>query len=194
MENTPDSKPRHGDIAETSPWVQRFATLVAPGGTVLDLASGGGRHARYFLSLGHPVVAIDRDTGPLADLKGNPQADVIQADLEVGAASTEAWGGRAFAGVVVCNYLHRPLMPYVLDAVAPGGVLIYETFANGHERYAKPRNPDYLLEPGELLSLAGARFQVIAYEHGLIEGPRVVQRIAAVNAPGDKVPHELYPR
>ena len=192
MENTLDSKSRHGIIAKVSPWVQRFAPLVAPGGTVLDLASGGGRHARYFLKLGHPVVAIDRDTVPLADLKGNPEADVIQADLEVGAASTRAWGDLAFAGVVVCNYLHRPLLPYLLDAVAPGGVIIYETFASGNERYAKPRNPDYLLEPGELLSLAGARFQVIAYEHGLIEGPRVVQRIAAVNAPGDEAPRELY--
>ncbi len=191
MENTPPSKPRHGIIAEASPWVQRFAPLVAPGGTVLDLASGGGRHARYFLALGHPVVAIDRDTVPLADLEG--QAEVIQANLEEGAASAEAWGGRAFAGVVVCNYLHRPLMPYLLDAVAPGGVLIYETFARGHERYAKPRNPDYLLEPGELLNLAGVRFQVIAYEHGLIEGPRVVQRIAAVNATRDEAPRELYP-
>ena len=191
MENTPHSKPRHGIIAEVSPWVRRFAPLVAPGGTVLDLASGGGRHARYFLSLGHPVVAIDRDTGPLADLEG--QADVIQADLEVGAASAAAWGGRTFAGVVVCNYLHRPLLPYLLDAVAPAGVLIYETFARGNERYAKPRNPDYLLEPGELLGLAGARFRVIAYEHGLIEGPRVVQRIAAVNATRNEAPRDLYP-
>ena len=190
MEN--NDKPRHGIIAEVSSWVQRFAPLVAQGGTVLDLASGGGRHARYFLALGHPVVAIDRDTVPLADLEG--QAEVIQADLEVGAASAAAWGGRTFAGVVVCNYLHRPLMPYLIDAVAPGGVLIYETFARGNERYAKPRNPDYLLEPGELLGLAGAKFQVIAYEHGLVEGPRVVQRIAAVNAPADKAPRELHPR
>ena len=148
MENT--SKPRHGTVAEVSSWVRRFASLVAPGGTVLDLASGGGRHARYFISLGHPVVAIDRDTGPLAGLEGDPLADVIRADLEKGAASAEAWGGRAFAGVVVCNYLHRPLMPYILDAVVPGGVLIYETFAKGHERHAKPRNPDHLLKPGEL--------------------------------------------
>ncbi len=191
MENTPHPKPRHGIIAEVSPWVQRFAPLVAPGGTVLDLASGGGRHARYFLGLGHPVVAIDRDTVPLADLEG--QAEVIQADLEVGAASAAAWEGRAFAGVIVCNYLHRPIMPYLLDAVSPGGVLIYETFARGNERYAKPRNPDHLLEPGELLGLAVARFQVIAYEYGLIEGPRVVQRIAAVNATRDEAPRELYP-
>ena len=88
MENT--SKPRHGTVAEVSSWVRRFASLVAPGGTVLDLASGGGRHARYFISLGHPVVAIDRDTGPLAGLEGDPLADVIRADLEKGAASAEA--------------------------------------------------------------------------------------------------------
>ena len=191
MENAPQPKPGHGIIVEASPWVRRFAPLVAPQGAVLDLASGGGRHARYFLSRGHPVVAIDRDTEPLADLQG--RAEVIQADLEDGAASATAWGGRTFAGVVVCNYLHRPLMPFLLDAVAPGGVLIYETFAKGNERYAKPRNPDFLLKPGELLALADGRFQVIAYEHGLIEGPRVVQRIAAVNAPGDEAPRELSP-
>ena len=84
-------------------------------------------------------------------------------------------------------------MPYILDAVASGGVLIYETFARGNERHAKPRNPDHLLKPGELLGIAGARFQVIAYEHGLIAGPRVIQRIAAVNGPGDEAPRELYP-
>jgi SAM-dependent methyltransferase len=191
MENAPPPKPGHGLIAEASPWVRRFAPLVAPGGVVLDLAAGGGRHARYFLSRGHPVVAIDRDTVPLADLEG--RAEVIQADLEAGAASTAAWGGRTFAGVVVCNYLHRPLMPYLLAAVAPGGVLIYETFARGNERFGKPRNPDFLLEPGELLTLADAQFHVISYEHGLIEGPRVVQRMAAVNAPRDEPPRELYP-
>ena len=84
-------------------------------------------------------------------------------------------------------------MPYLLAAVAPGGVLIYETFARGNERFGKPRNPDFLLEPGELLTLADAQFHVIAYEHGLIEGPRVVQRMAAVNAPRDEPPRELYP-
>jgi len=191
MENAPHSKPGYGLIVEASPWVRRFAPLVAPEGAVLDLASGGGRHARYFLSRGHPVVAIDRDTEPLADIEG--RAEVIQADLEAGAASSGAWGGRTFAGVVVCNYLHRPLMPFLLDAVAPGGVLIYETFARGNERYGKPRNPDYLLEAGELLALADGRLQVIAYEHGLIEGPRVVQRMAAVNTPGDETPRGLYP-
>ena len=191
MKNAPDSKPRHGNIAEISPWVRRFAPLVAPQGAVLDLASGGGRHARYFIGRGHPVVAIDRDTGPLADLEG--RAEVIQADLEAGNPSAAAWGGRTFAGVVVCNYLHRPLMPFLLDAVAPGGVMIYETFAKGNERYAKPRNPDFLLEAGELLVLANERLNVIAYEHGLIEGPRVIQRIAAVNAPGDEAPRKLPP-
>lgn len=158
-----------------SPWIVRFAGLVPPGGPVLDLACGGGRHARFFLSRGNPVTVVDRDLSGVADLDA---AERIAADLEDG--SPWPLAGRTFAGVVVTNYLHRPLFPRLIEALAPDGVLLYETFAQGQERYGRPRNPDFLLRPGELLA-ACAGLQVVAYEHGLDPGPAVRERICALN-------------
>ncbi len=202
---------RHLRVEAPSPWVCRFAHLVPEGGasrgTVLDLACGGGRHARHFLDLGRPVVALDREVGPISDLAGHPRAEIVEADLEKGAPVFEGEGplaGRVFAGIVVVNYLHRPLLPALLDALEPGGVFIYETFARGNERFTRPRNPDHLLRDGELLEVAAGRLQVIAYEKGIeTEGPLpgVVQRICAVDdrgtAPGgdgEPEPRPLRPR
>lgn len=163
-----------------SPWVRRFAGLVAAAGPVLDLACGGGRHARLFLERGHPVTALDIDLAGIADLAGRAGFQAIQADLEAGGP----WPlpGRQFAGLVVTNYLHRPLFPSILDAVAPGGALIYETFARGNERFGRPSNPAFLLRPGELLEAVRGRLEVVAYENLEISEPKpaMVQRIAAV--------------
>jgi SAM-dependent methyltransferase len=170
-----------GDPAVPAPsaWVQRFAALVAPGGTILDVACGGGRHTRLFLGRGHPVVAVDRDLGPMAELAGQPGLELIRADLQAGAP----WplGERRFAGVVVTNYLHRPLLPAIVAAVAPGGALLYETFAVGNERFGKPSNPDFLLRPNELLEAVLGRMLVVAFENLEVAEPRpsVLQRIAA---------------
>jgi SAM-dependent methyltransferase len=163
-----------------SPWIERFASLVPPGGDVLDLAAGGGRHSRLMRERGHPVVAVDRDVTALTPLAANdPGLTVIAADLE---ARDAVWptGARQFAGIVVTNYLHRPLFAPIRTALAPGGVLIYETFAMGNERFGKPSNPDFLLRPGELLALAEG-WLVIAYENLPIALPRpaLVQRIVA---------------
>jgi SAM-dependent methyltransferase len=159
--------------------VKRFADLVPDGGTVLDLACGGGRHVRFFLDRGHPVVAVDRDLSGLAGLGPSPRLERIEADLESGGPWPLA--GRHFAGTVVANYLHRPLLPAIVAAVAPGGALIYETFATGNERFGRPANPAFLLQPGELLEAVRGRLQVVAYEHLTVAEPRaaVVQRIAA---------------
>ena len=166
-----------------SPWVVRFAPLPAGGGAVLDLACGNGRHARLFRAAGHPVVALDKDIAAVRDMEADAGVEVIATDLEGGAP----WplGGRRFAGIVVVNYLHRPLFPDMLAALDDGGVLIYETFARGNERFGRPRNPDFLLAPGELLELVQGRLRVVAYEHGVVSQPRpaVVQRICAVNRP-----------
>lgn len=164
-----------------SPWITRFAHLVSESGRVLDLACGGGRHGRYFLTRGARVIFLDRDVSGVADLKDS--AEIIEADLEGGAP----WPlpGRRFDGVVVVNYLFRPLWPSLLAAVAPGGVLLYETFALGNERFGRPKNPDFLLRPGELLAAVGGELQVAAYEASLEpgpSGPRVVQRICAVRS------------
>lgn len=169
---------QHGD-AGPSEWVRRFARLV-PDGTVLDVACGTGRHSRLFLERGRSVVGIDRYNAGVIDLLGRADFELIEADLESG----EIWptGDRKFAAVIVTNYLHRPLFPALIDALAPDGCLIYETFAQGNERHGRPSNPDFLLSPGELLAEVASRLSVIAYEHGLIGHPRpaVVQRICAV--------------
>ena len=153
-----------------------WAGLVAAGAPVLDLAAGRGRHALFFAERGHKVMAVDRDVGALPD---HSNIEPLQADLEDG--SPWPLGGRRFGAVVVTNYLHRPLFPQLLDSVAPGGVLLYQTFMEGNERFGKPSNPDHLLKDGELLELLRGKFSVIAYEARLISEPAMamVQRIAA---------------
>ncbi|HKY76142.1 MAG TPA: methyltransferase domain-containing protein [Acidimicrobiia bacterium] len=165
---------------EASLWVARFADLVPAGGRVLDVACGGGRHARSFLQRGHPVTAVDRDTSGVADLSEDPNVEILEFDLEAG----KPWpfGGRAFEGVVVTNYLWRPILPDIVALVGPGGVLLYETFARGNEQFGHPRNPDFLLKPGELLDAVRGELRVAAYEDLVVEepDPKAVQRIAAV--------------
>ncbi|MDP1910790.1 MAG: class I SAM-dependent methyltransferase [Hyphomicrobium sp.] len=146
------------------------------GAAVLDIAAGKGRHTRFFAERGHPVTAIDRDVSGLAAVDN---IEIIAADLEDG--SPWPLAGRKFGAVVVTNYLHRPLFPLLLDSVEPGGVLLYETFMIGNERFGKPSRPEFLLKDGELLELVRGRFSVIAYEARMISEPKMamVQRIAA---------------
>lgn len=165
-----------------SSWVTRFAPLI-PAGRVLDLACGGGRHARLMASIGHPVVAVDRDPEAIAAVAGE-LIEARQFDLEAdGASQRKDWplSPAAYAGVVVTNYLHRPLMDALLHSLAPGGVLIYETFAQGNGQFGKPSNPAFLLAPGELLQFVSRdhRLRVIAYEDGYLNNPRpaMVQRL-----------------
>lgn len=176
----------HG-TEQASPWVARFSHLVPAGGDVLDVACGRGRHLRWFQGRGHPVTGVDRDAEALASLAG--VGETVLADIEDG---SWPFGERRFAGVVVTNYLWRPLFPRLLAAVAPGGVLLHETFAQGNETVGKPSRPDFLLAPGELLQ-AYAGLRVVAYEDGFLEGPeRFVQRIAAVRPlPGRTPPRYL---
>jgi SAM-dependent methyltransferase len=154
--------------------------LVPAGGPVLDVASGSGRHARFFLGRGHPVTAVDRDTTGLADFQGDPGVEVVECDLEDG--TPFPFPGREFAAVVVTNYLHRPILPDLVEVVAPGGALIYETYARGQERFGRPGRPEFLLKPGELLEAVRGALRVIAYEDVVLDdpGPKAVQRIAAV--------------
>ena len=182
-----------------SPWVVRWSHLAAPGATVLDVACGGGRHLQWFAQRGHAVTGVDRDT--LAAKARVPHAELLTADIEAGPwplATQEAdgLGIRQFGLVVVTNYLWRPLMPRILGSVAPGGVLIYETFASGNETVGRPSRPDFLLQPGELLR-ACADFHIVAYENGTLPSPdRFVQRIAAVrkaDVNGDEHPALGYP-
>ena len=163
-----------------SGWISRHAGLIQNlphGARVLDLACGSGRHVRWLTARGARVTAVDRDAAALATLH-DIAAEVVLADIENG-----PWPlpDRQFDAVVVTNYLWRPLMPRIVASVAPGGVLLYETFAHGNASVGKPSRPDFLLQPGELLDRVRPELRVVAYEDGFLDGPpRFVQRIAAV--------------
>lgn len=161
----------HGGEAPSA-WVVRWAPLITHG-TVLDVACGRGRHARYFLERGLSVVAIDREPQVI------PGARFLRADLEDG--SPWPLAGERFEGIVVTNYLYRPLLPTLMDSLAEGGVLIYETFMAGNERYGRPSNPAFLLRPGELLE-AFRGLRVEGFEEGPVTEPKpaVIQRLCAV--------------
>ena len=171
----------HGD-EPASAWVRRWSHLAPAGGSVLDVACGRGRHSRWFHALGHRVTALDRSAEAIAAI-GLPaeRFQTVLADIEGGPWPLD---GRQFEAVVVTNYLWRPLLPTLLASLAPGGVLIYETFAAGNETVGKPSRPDFLLQPGELLQLCQS-LRTVAYEDGFetaLAGTtaRFVQRIAAV--------------
>ncbi len=175
------AKPHLLENSDPSPWVVRWAGLIAPGGSVLDVACGSGRHLRWLAARGHRVTGVDRDAAaaePLRDI--GERAEIVIGDIENG-----AWpfAGRGFDAVIVTNYLWRPRLADIVAAVAPGGVLIYETFGLGQARFGRPSRADFLLAPGELLQ-ATAGLVAVAYEHGLLDAPpRVVQRIVARRAP-----------
>lgn len=154
----------------------QWAGLVPAGAAVLDLATGSGRNALFFAERGHPVTAVDIDLGRLPEA---PNVERLQADLENG--SPWPLGGRRFGGVTVTRYLHRPLMPDLLATIEPGGVLLYETFMDGNQRFGRPSRPEHLLKDGELLEMVRGNFSVVAYEARLISEPTMamVQRIAA---------------
>ncbi len=178
MSAPPSGKTSHAD-GSPSAWVLRFLPLVRRAGTVLDLAAGHGRHSRVLAGTGFAVTAVDRDPAALHVLRGISGVEAHEADLESG---PWPYAARRFDAIVVTNYLWRPLLPALVGALAPDGVLIYETFGIGNERFGKPSNPDFLLRPGELLDLA-LRFQlgVVAFENGLVSRPRlaIVERICA---------------
>jgi SAM-dependent methyltransferase len=179
----------HQAMDNASRWVRRFAGLIPPNSKVLDLACGGGRHARYAASLGHSVLAVDKDVSALIS---NPFQTIrcLSFDLEQSnSASHPDWplASDQFGGIIVTNYLHRPLMGALLNSLCPGGVLIYETFAQDNGLFGKPSNPDFLLLPGELLRLASSKseFHMLAFEDGYVSQPKpaMLQRICIIRGP-----------
>ena len=177
-----------------SPWLQRWVHLQPMGGRVLDVACGRGRHLRWLAGRGYRLTGIDRDAAALAesaDLAADGAAELITADIENG-----RWpcAGRTFDAVLVFNYLWRPLWPQLLASLAPGGVLVYETFAAGNETVGKPSRPDFLLQPGELITRCNG-LHVVAFEDGFLDGPaRFVQRVVAMRPALAAGPAGLPPR
>ncbi|WAC72291.1 class I SAM-dependent methyltransferase [Roseateles sp. SL47] len=188
----------HPSPAPASDWVLRWRQAwERPGSTALDVGCGHGRHVRLLAGAGVQVTGVDRDAEALAGLRELPQVEIIQADIEAGPWPLQ---GRQFDLVLVTHYLWRPLLPLIKAAVAPGGWLIYETFTEGQQTIGRPSRPDFLLRPGELLSVCEG-FRVVAFEDGFLEpasgalplptgetppvNGRYVQRVAAVHASGD---------
>jgi SAM-dependent methyltransferase len=168
---------------QPSAWVVRFGQSLRPGARVLDLACGHRRQAAWFAQRGCQVTAVDVDPACEASLRQHPEVRFVLADLEAG-----PWplAEERFDAVVVVHYLHRPLLARIRAALAPDGLLIYETFATGNERFGRPRNPDFLLRPGELLT-AFAGLRIIAFEDGHVsEPPAMIQRLAALNCEPDR--------
>lgn len=160
-----------------SPWITRWARQLPTGARVLDVACGAGRHARWFYEKNHAVTGVDQAQAAIESIA--PWMEAICADIEAG-----PWplAGREFDCVVVTNYLWRPLFPALLASLAPGGLLLYETFAQGQEAFGRPARPEFLLRPGELLQVC-AGLRILGYEEGVLDAPtRCVQRIAAVRA------------
>lgn len=168
-------------VSTPSDWVRRWVPAASADERALDLACGAGRHARELLRRGYTVTAVDFDLSRVRDLFDDPRVETWEADLENGGAFPLA--GRTFGVVVVTNYLHRPLLPLLVDAVAAGGRLLYETFSVDQPRFGRPTNPGWLLRPGELLEVVGDRLRVRGYEDCVVDDPpRAVQRICAERA------------
>ena len=166
-------------MAQISAWVRRFYDQIPKNGLILDLAGGSGRHTRFLTQKGFKLLLLDNDIAKAKDLQGVENIVLMEYDLEDG--STLPFPKSSFQGVVVTNYLYRPIFPQLLDLLDDGGILIYETFAVGNEKYGRPTNPDYLLKSGELISLVSSQMRIIAYEECLVRRPAkaYVQRITA---------------
>ncbi len=183
----------HAGMEHASAWVARFAHLIPPG-EVLDLACGAGRHSRLLAGQGYSVLAVDRNAEALA-LAVGAGIQTQQADLETENPGQDwPFAADRFAGIVVVNYLHRPLWTALVGSLALNGILIYETFALGNEQFGKPSNPDFLLRHGELLEIAHEHdLQVVAYEDGYVNDPKpaMVQRICAIKSRLRPTPENL---
>jgi len=167
------------ELSTPSPWVERFMSLLARGDRVLDVACGSGRHARLIVGLGGEVEAVDRDAEALATMDGVAGIHTHRADLEAG---DWPYASQEFDAIVVTNYLHRPLFAHLAASLNDSGVLIYETFMLGNERFGKPSSPAFLLRSGELLEFAALGLEIVAFEQGYTAHPKpaLVQRLAAV--------------
>ena len=163
-----------------SAWVQRCSDLLKPCSTILDLACGSGRHTHYLAGKGHHVTALDKNPEALWKISSSIGIRPYEFDLESG---PWPFSERKFDAIVVTNYLYRPILQNIVDALSPSGILIYETFMSGNEQFGRPSNPDFLLMPNELINLVHEKLQVLLYEAGRVNDPKpaLIQRICAVS-------------
>lgn len=176
---TDTTKPDPHGASAPLPWIAELASKAPNSIAVLDLACGSGRHGRAFLQQGSRVTFVDKDVSGVADLSSDTTCTIMKADLE-----SDAWplDGKCFDVVIVTNYLWRPILPRIVESVAAGGVLLYQTFMLGNEVFGRPRNPDFLLRPGELEHMAAdAQLSVLDYFEGEVSEPKpaVIQRLHA---------------
>ena len=174
MKNFQDNSP--------SRWVSRWSNLLKPGTKILDLACGRGRNSLFLASLGHNVLAVDRDATKLSDISERPEITTMCEDLESGSWPLDGW---KFGGIIVTNYLYRPMLPDLMENLESGGIFIYETFAQGNQVFGKPSNPNYLLFPYELLDMLRDKLHIIGFEQGRVNSPSraIIQRVCATSAP-----------
>lgn len=171
----------HAQLDVVSPWVKHYSGLIVPGGKVLDLACGGGRHARFLADLGYAVFAVDRDLDSLANIQ-HPNISTAQMDLEAAYWPVPIAEFGLWNAIIVTNYLYRPHLDLLPTLLEEGGILLYETFANGNAEFGKPANPDFLLRHGELLELAQKHdLRVLGYRDVYVESPKpaMVQSLCA---------------
>ena len=144
-----------------SPWMTRHADLIKAGSSLLDVACGRGRHAKFFARRGARVTAVDRDDAALASFRGFHDIVQERRDLE-----KDPWpyAPESFDCIVVCNYLWRPSGNALLATLKPGGLLLYETFMVGNERFGKPSRPEFLLRSSELLYWIEGAFDALAFD------------------------------
>lgn len=167
----------HNRTSNVTPWVSRFAPLVQPGETVLDLACGKGRHTEFFLARGNKVKALDKDTSSMAAYADNSACEIITFDLESLDRSEVTYNEQLpffetdLQCIVVINYLYRPLFRALAEAISPGGLIIYQTFMAGNEAYGRPKNPDFLLSPQELQNTFNSDFDQIDFFEGYVSAP-----------------------
>jgi SAM-dependent methyltransferase len=161
-----------------SPWVVTHADKIKVGGRILDLACGSGRNARWLAAKGWQVEAVDRDRAALDTMRGIAHIQTTCADLENG---SWPYKDQRFDGIVVCRYLHRPLLDRLAEHLHSQGILIYETFMVGHEQFGRPSNPDFLLRPDELLDCYRDKLTILAFEQGRFDAPNpsMQQRLCA---------------
>ena len=167
-----------------SRWVAENQKFIKRNGLILDLACGSGRNGKFLLEKGFNVVFLDRDISLLGWVPKASRSQVVKHDLENG--TRWCFLPCSFDAVVVTNYLYRPIFADLLSIIEEGGVLIYETFSKGNEIYGRPKNPNYLLQPEELIDIVRPSMRIISFKEGYSDEGRksITQKIVAIKRTG----------